>query len=560
MKSTDPNWASYVQEPLIVDEPESLSWADAADVVVVGFGNAGACAAIDAAERDAEVIALDRFSGGGATSLSGGVYYGGGGTEFQRAAGVDDTPEAFYQYLSLQTKNAVRDETLRCFCRENPINLKWLIAHGVRFSGALEDAKTTYPRQGKYLYYSGNERLSGYKEYAKPAARGHRAFVETHPIGLTGYAYFDALRSAALSAGVRVLDHTPVTRLIVDKYRNVIGVEVNAMLEENGAKARHRVLAQAFKPLHPLFIAKRRRIQRRLELQEKAEGTRLRIRARKGVILSTGGFIHNWDMVEGATNIDHKFTVRMGSPGCDGSGIRLGQSVGGAISKMSHFDIGRGLNPSVFVKGMLVNPEGKRFLNEESYSGTIGDTIVNARYARVWLIVDKWIRSAAIRAAMPGQGRSFFFFGMPTLLNLLIGGGKKARSIEALASKLGMPCAVLKATLESYNAAAEGSFPDEFGKAKEEMRPLSCGPYYAIDFSVSNRFAPMLAFTLGGLVVDEATGGVKREDGSTIGGLYAAGRTAIGVCSNSYVSGMSLADGVFSGRRAAHSVVGSTRS
>jgi len=55
---------------------------------------------------------------------------------------------------------------------------------------------------------------------------------------------------------------------------------------------------------------------------------------------------------------------------------------------------------------------------------------------------------------------------------------------------------------------------------------------------------------LGGLVVDEDTGEVKRHDGSVIGGLYAAGRTAVGVTSRGYVSGLSFADAVFSGRRA----------
>ena len=52
------------------------------------------------------------------------------------------------------------------------------------------------------------------------------------------------------------------------------------------------------------------------------------------------------------------------------------------------------------------------------------------------------------------------------------------------------------------------------------------------------------------IVVDEKTGLVKRADGSTIRGLYAAGRTAVGIASNSYVSGLSIADCVFSGRRA----------
>ena len=60
--------------------------------------------------------------------------------------------------------------------------------------------------------------------------------------------------------------------------------------------------------------------------------------------------------------------------------------------------------------------------------------------------------------------------------------------------------------------------------------------------------------TLGGLVVDEETGQVlpRRRVGGP--GLYAAGRTAVGICSNSYVSGLSLADCVFSGRRAGRHV------
>ena len=52
------------------------------------------------------------------------------------------------------------------------------------------------------------------------------------------------------------------------------------------------------------------------------------------------------------------------------------------------------------------------------------------------------------------------------------------------------------------------------------------------------------------LNVDEETGLVRREDGTRVPGLYAAGRAAVGICSNSYVSGLSLADCVFSGRRA----------
>ena len=56
--------------------------------------------------------------------------------------------------------------------------------------------------------------------------------------------------------------------------------------------------------------------------------------------------------------------------------------------------------------------------------------------------------------------------------------------------------------------------------------------------------------TLGGLRVNERTGAVLNEQGEDIKGLYAAGRNAVGICSHTYISGLSLADCVFSGRRA----------
>jgi 3-oxo-5alpha-steroid 4-dehydrogenase len=59
---------------------------------------------------------------------------------------------------------------------------------------------------------------------------------------------------------------------------------------------------------------------------------------------------------------------------------------------------------------------------------------------------------------------------------------------------------------------------------------------------------------MGGLTVNEETGVVRREDGTEIEGLYAAGRNAVGLCSNYYVSGLSLADCVFSGWRAAETL------
>jgi 3-oxo-5alpha-steroid 4-dehydrogenase len=65
-----------------------------ADVVIVGFGAAGACAAVEAADTGADVLVLDRFQGGGASAVSGGVVYAGRGTPQQRDAGVEDSVDA----------------------------------------------------------------------------------------------------------------------------------------------------------------------------------------------------------------------------------------------------------------------------------------------------------------------------------------------------------------------------------------------------------------------------------------------------------------------------------
>ena len=100
---------------------------------------------------------LDRFAGGGATALSGGVVYAGGGTPQQRAAGVHDTPEAMFGYLRLEVGDAVSPATLGEFCEGSPAMLAWLEGHGVPFEGSLCPDKTSYPTNRHYLYYSGSE-------------------------------------------------------------------------------------------------------------------------------------------------------------------------------------------------------------------------------------------------------------------------------------------------------------------------------------------------------------------------------------------------------------------
>jgi 3-oxo-5alpha-steroid 4-dehydrogenase len=123
-----------------------------------------------------------------------------------------------------------------------------------------------------------------------------------------------------------------------------------------------------------------------------------------------------------------------------------------------------------------------------------------------------------------------------------------ARTLAELARRAGIDQAALAETVAVNNAAAPDSGRDVAGKPMELVRPLVTAPFSLIDVSLRAAPAPML--TLGGLTVDEETGLVLTPTGAPIPGLYAAGRTAVGICSGSYVSGLSLADCVFSGRRA----------
>ncbi|GAG29415.1 unnamed protein product, partial [marine sediment metagenome] len=233
--------------------------------------------------------------------------------------------------------------------------------------------------------------------------------------------------------------------------------------------------------------------------------------------------------------------------GDDGIGILLGESAGGATAHMGQISAWSFyVPPDVLTQGVLVGKQGERICNEELYGATQGDLIA-ASGGDAYLIFDSSTYKRA-RRALWGQAAPFqLLYMLPALLVRRT----KARSLAALAAKLGVPANPLQATMDAYNTAAAGGEPDPLGKSRERFVPQDGPPFYAIDCSLDwKRGVPVSAMTLGGLVVDEETGQVQRADGSAIEGLYAAGRNAVGVCSQSYVSGLSIADCVFSGRRA----------
>ncbi len=549
---THPQWHSTADAALQVDNADDLSWQDEADVVVVGFGGAGVSAAIEAADCGASVIAVDRFHGGGATAISGGVCYMGGGTKQQQQAGYDDTPDEMYRYLQMETEGIVEDETLHRFCDTSSEMQRWLEENGIQFNGTMSPVKTSYPGKGYFLYFSGNEPVPEYAEKAKPAPRGHRAVGS----GMSGKPFYEPLKKSALAKGIKLKAQSRGKRLVLDKEGAVIGLEIIHFPPELNITRLHKICSviatnsRLFAPWLARFLS------RKMDQMENSAGVRREfIRARKGVILATGGFIQNKGMVNSYAP-KYNAGMPLGDTACDGSGIRLGQTAGGAVAHMDQVSAWRFINPPLeWAKGIVVNDEGERYCNEQVYGAKLGYHMVQENNGRARVIIDTKQMSAALKYCL--SGKVWYFQALPAVATMLLN-RKKGQTPEELARKCGMPETKLKATIENYNLAATGQQADPLGKADDFLEPLNSGPYYALDVSLDSLTLPCAVITFGGLVLEETTGLVKNESGQPIRGLYAAGRTAVGLASHFYVSGLSIADCVFSGRRAAHHCASST--
>lgn len=559
----NPDWYSAVEAPEVLSDPGSGRWDETADFVVVGYGGAGIAAAIEAAERGLSVVALDRYEGGGSTALNGGIVYAGGGTSVQKQAGIEDRAEAMFEYLRGETQGVVRDATLRDYCEGSAAMIDWLIARGVRFDATTYTKKTSYPPPGYHLYHSDSSLCAARAAVARPAPRGHKVYSESTSTAATGFgnALTDPLRAHAAKLGVRLHRHSEVRRLITDDGGRVIGVALWQIPPGSPAYAEYaRLQALATKyllmlppafPMAGLTMAISRRYAAKAAKLEQRHRVERRIRALKGVCLSAGGFVFNQAMV---AHHAPKYLrgMPLGNPGDDGSGIRLGQSVGGAVDRMQHMSAWRFVSPpSGLSWAMMVDGRGRRFTDETAYGAAVGYEMVEHREGIAWIVLDQSLYEEIQRQLKSGE--LYPFQRDPAKLALAFA-RRKAPTLQALAAKCGLDAATLRAEVDAYNDAAEGRSADPFGKSREDMRPLRQGPYYALDISIHSKLFPLPILSLGGLVVDEASGAVRRADGSAVPGLYAAGRNAIGICSHLYVSGLSAADCIYSGRRAARSV------
>ncbi|OBJ48774.1 FAD-binding protein [Mycobacterium asiaticum] len=480
--------------PATVQADTVQSWSDEVDVLVLGFGIAGGCAAVSAAAGGARVLVAERAAAaGGTTSMAGGHFYLGGGTAVQEATGHPDSPDEMFKYLVAVSREPELDK-IRAYCDGSVEHFNWLEALGFQFERSFYPGKVVVPPGTEGLSYTGNEKVWPYCEQAVPAPRGHSVPV---PGELGGAAMVvDLLVKRAAELGVEIRYETGATNLIVADDA-VVGVAWKHFGETGAIKA-------------------------------------------KAVIIAAGGFAMNPDMVSEHTpalgqprRTKHHGLVApyiLGNPNDDGLGIRMGVSAGGATKNMDElFITAAAYPPEILLTGVIVNKDGKRFVAEDSYHSRTSAFVLEQPEQTAYLIVDE------AHMQMPEMPLIKFLDGYET--------------IAELETALGIPAGNVAATLDRYNEyAAKGEDPD-FHKQPEYVAPQDNGPWAVFDLSLGR--AMYSGFTIGGLAVS-VDGEVLREDGSVVPGLYAAGACASNIAQDGkgYASGTQLGEGSFFGRRA----------
>jgi 3-oxo-5alpha-steroid 4-dehydrogenase len=470
-----------------VDDPHDTprAWDMQADVVIVGFGAAGAAAAIEARNAGAGVIVLEKMSaGGGSTRMCGGIIYMGGGTAVQQAAGFSDTRDDMFSYLSAAAGEGADPDMIGLYCDTSLELYDWLVQQQVPFKKSFLPGKYAEPPTDDGLIYSGNELQAAYRFAAAPVPRGHHVQGERS----TGYRLWQRLEAAVNNSGARIVYGAAAEMLLLNAENRVTGVT----MKQNGI---------------PRYV-----------------------KALRAVILCAGGFALNKDMVRQYCPEYLPSKVLLGTPGDDGAGIRMGQAAGAAVRLMQEgftYAAAYVYDPG-FVNGIYVNDRGRRFIGEDNYGEWVGEAIMSSNPA-AWLIIDETMLQAASSRA---QG----------LVKAL---AEKADSIAALAAALRIPSAALEDTVRLYNTFTEKGEDPDFQKAPEYLAGLNTPPFYGLDFSA----ATVSFFTTGGLTINQKAQVLNSSGQPITGLYAAGRNAASGVIARNYPgSGVSVGDALVFGR------------
>lgn len=439
------------------------------DVVIIGSGGTGLSAAIQANELGMKVAVLEKEEelGGNTNRASSGMNAA--ETNVQLHHGVIDNVADFYHETYKDGGRLNDKDMLGYFVYHTAPAIDWLADHDIK----LDDITITGGMSKKRTH--------------RPASMA--------PIG--GFLVKSLLKVVA-QEDIPVFNKTKVTELRRADDGRVNGVKVDA------------------------------------------DGITKIINA-KAVILATGGFGASKEYIK-RFRPDLESYKTTNQPGATGDGLKLAENVGAELMQMNLVQVHPTVqqdNPHVYLIGeavrgegaILVNAEGKRFVNELNTRKIVSNAITALPEHSAYLILDQGIRDHV---------KAIEFYDK---VGLVVHG----ETIEDLAKKINVDPSNLKQTVATWNQAVENHDDAEFGRTTGMDRGITNPGFFAI------HIAPAIHYTMGGIHITPKTQ-VLDGNGDITKGLFAAGEVAGGLHGNNRVGGNSIAETIVFGRQAGQQV------
>ncbi|HEV8023173.1 MAG TPA: FAD-binding protein [Candidatus Lustribacter sp.] len=502
------------------------SFDESYDVVVVGYGFAGAVAAINAADAGARVLLAEKEPAPGGISI---CSYG--------AIRCAHSASAAFAYLQATNAGRTPDDVLRTLA-EGMTTLEADVRELAGAAGAeilTRENGGNYPFPGYETFYDTNVvRIPGYDEPQSlyPNLIGSNS--------QNGWRVFKMLQDNIAARDITVLCGLPARRLIADEHRAVQGVSFAGL-----------------------------------------DGATLKVAARRGVVLACGGF-------EAAEDLKQQYwektpVLSAATTSNTGDGIRMAQDLGAQLWHMWHFHgsygfrhpdprfsnmairakrlpdwlAGRDDTMHVQMAWIVVDRDGRRYMNE--CTPYTQDT--SHRPMELYDTERQLFPRIPSHLIFDENGRKLYPIGAPTFNNadlafdwshdnlreVELGILKKADTPAELARAIGCDPAAMEATLAHWNDLCRAGRDADFGRPPGSMMPLDTPPYY------TGPIWPVVSNTQGGPVHDPRQR-VLDVFGAPIERLYVAGELG-SVFGHLYLSGGNLtecfAGGRIAGREAA---------
>ncbi len=480
------------------------------DILVIGCGTGGMFAVASAAEEGAKVIGIDRYpTGTGIRDDLGAID-----SKYQQEWG---TKIDKFDYITMATQYAaghINQALVKLFCEESGATIDW---YGERLA-----------ERDVVLWHEAGDDDEGdrYKHYAT----GHSPAWPTADEGNETLDGNKVLYDYAVEKGAQFDYDTTMIELVVEDGK------VCGCIAENG------------------------------------DGDYVRYNAAKGVVVCTGGYSRNYDMMEAMQPWNLRIIGRNGSePGALGDGIKACLWAGAKMDEthsMMMFDrcalrpdqeTGRataesGDNGFFWIGSqpwLKVNADGKRFFNESgTYEGILHADEYQKGHCHFTIFDSNWTTYVE-QFQMHGCSRQVPFVNganvdIPREVNesvflpALIEGGQliQADTIEELAEGLGLPVEDFKATVEHYNELCAAGEDTDFGKEAHRLTPVDAAPFYGC------KNTGYVLCTLDGIQINENLNAIDPE-GNPIEGLYVIGNDSGSYFANTYPN---LSTGMACGR------------